>query len=397
LDRLDRNLRQLGPDAVGEREHGVCAETGVEDGEMRIAAQGRDIGSGKLFGLGQVPVVVILRAGRDRHFRGGRGGVTELTPQCPTRPEGVWHGRGASPSAPIQHPLYPGRMAPAASQSPVCLPPLVVLGCGFTGSAAARQAVAAGRRVFATTGSEERAASLRAAGIDVRVVPMLEADAVQSLIPKGAHVLLAFPPDGATDAKVSSALGAAASIVYLSTTGVYGSRRGQVDERTPVDPADPRARQRLDAEKRYLDLDATVLRSAGIYGPGRGLHRRVRDPGFRVPGEARVVSRVHVDDLARIAVCALHRMPRGGGGGRIFVVADDLPVPQIEVIRWLCVRLGLPLPQPTEHSQRVDGLARVSDRAVDNTAVKAALGIELMYPSYKEGFEACLVAEEPRP
>jgi nucleoside-diphosphate-sugar epimerase len=169
---------------------------------------------------------------------------------------------------------------------------------------------------------------------------------------------------------------------------VYGSARGRVDDSTDVDASDPRAAARLAAERAYLDRGAIVLRAAGIYGPGRGLHRRILEGTFRIPGDGtNVVSRIHVTDLARFALAALDRPDLGGA----FVVADDAPVPQIEAIRWLCDRLGVALP-PSAPIDEVASTLR-HDRAVDNARIKSALSMSLLYPSYREGFEACLSAE----
>ena len=83
--------------------------------------------------------------------------------------------------------------------------PLVILGCGFTGAAAARLALARGHAVVATTRDPARAAALRALGVDARALPALDADAVRALVPAGARVLVAFPPDGRTDAFAAAA------------------------------------------------------------------------------------------------------------------------------------------------------------------------------------------------
>jgi nucleoside-diphosphate-sugar epimerase len=272
---------------------------------------------------------------------------------------------------------------------------LVIFGCGFTGAEVARQALARGTKVVVTTRSMERAAELERLGVAAHADAVLSRERVARLVPRGAGVLIAFAPDGYTDAQIAPALTAAERIVYVSTTGVYGSARGRVDESTPVDPAEPRAEARLAAERVYIDLGGTILRAAGIYGPGRGLHRRIQDGDFRVPGTGQnVVSRVHVADLAAAVLGVLgaaHPVVRG----EVFVMADDTPVPQIEAIRWLCQRLEVPMP-PSSPLDRVAPTLR-HDRAVDNARIKRALALTLAFPSYREGFAACLAAEAISP
>ncbi|WP_434046384.1 MULTISPECIES: NAD-dependent epimerase/dehydratase family protein [Sorangium] len=275
-------------------------------------------------------------------------------------------------------------------------PPLVVLGCGFTGAVVAGLRRASGGRVIATTRSSERAAELAQAGIDVRVLPALTAEAVGRLVPDGADALVAFPPDGATDAAIAPSLGRARAVAYVSSTAVYGGATGRIDEATPTSADGPRAAARLAAEAVYRERGAVVLRAAGIYGPGRGLHQRLLRGDFRMTGEGdqqgrNVVSRIHVEDLARLALAALER----AAPGEAFPVADDAPVPQIEVVRWLCARLGLELPAGAPREDLHETLRH--DRAVDNAKIKRALGMTLLYPSYREGFEACLAVEAQAP
>ncbi|AKT39299.1 NAD-dependent epimerase/dehydratase family protein [Chondromyces crocatus] len=269
--------------------------------------------------------------------------------------------------------------------------PLVVFGCGFTGTAAAAMRRAEGGRVIATTRDEARAAALARAGIEAHVIPALGVEAAAKLVPEGAEVLVAFPPDPAADAAVAAALEGARAVVYVSSTAVYGGATGKVDELVPVDRGDARAAARLDAEAHYQRRGAVILRAAGIYGPGRGLHRRLMRGEHRlVEGGHKVVSRIHVEDLARLALASLEQGLRGD----VFVVGDDAPVPQVDVVRWLCQRLGLPLPVEVEAGAVHETLRH--DRAVQNARIKSALGLSLQYPSYREGFEACLALEAAR-
>jgi nucleoside-diphosphate-sugar epimerase len=265
---------------------------------------------------------------------------------------------------------------------------LVILGCGFVGLEVARRGLASGLEVIGTTRGESSAHALGEMHLDVRAAPVLTRDLVASLLGPDAAVLVTFPPDGSTDDDIAPAL-AKTRAVYISTTGVYGRARGRVDESTDVDASEPRAKERLAAERAYLEAGATVLRAAGIYGPGRGLHRRLASGTFRIPaGGMNVVSRIHVTDLARFALALLgERNLRG----HTFVVADDAPVPQIEVIRWLCDRLGVAVPPEAPIDEVAPTLRH--DRAVDNARIKRALSMSLEFPTYREGFEACLAAE----
>ncbi len=266
--------------------------------------------------------------------------------------------------------------------------PLVILGCGFTGLAAARLALARGRAVHATSRDPARAEQLRAQGLSVVCAPSLTADVVRALLPPRAHVLVTFPPDGSTDALAAVALPDDARCVYVSTTGVYGDRRGHIDARTPTDASTDKARARLDAEAHWRRRGAAVLRAAGIYGPSRGLHLRIARGTFRMTEDgAQVVSRIHVDDLAALCIATLDH----GLRDEAHPVADNAPVPQREVIAWLAEQLRVPMPPSISRDEAAESLRH--DRSVDCRELQHRLGLALTFPTYREGFAHCLAAD----
>jgi nucleoside-diphosphate-sugar epimerase len=265
---------------------------------------------------------------------------------------------------------------------------LVILGCGFTGITAARLWLETGGRVVGTTRSSARAESLTRMGIDVRVLPRVDVETGLSLINEKTSVLVTYPPDAETDRAILPLLSRARAAVYISSTGVYGHASGRIDESTPVDPSEPRAAQRLAAEELARAAGAVVLRAAAIYGPGRGLHVRLARGEHRIAeGGRSVVSRIHVDDLARFCLAALERGPKG----EVFVVADDAPVPQAEVITWLCEKLGVPLPAEIPREQLPVTLQ--NDRRIDAGKIQRVLGVFLRFPTYREGFTNCFEVE----
>ena len=265
---------------------------------------------------------------------------------------------------------------------------LVILGCGFTGTAAARLWLKAGGRVIGTTRSPERAELLAKMGIDVRVVPRLDMETCLSLMNETPRVLVTYPPDPAMDQVILPLLSRARAAVYVSSTGVYGHASGRIDELTPVDPTEPRAASRIAAENLARAAGAVVLRAAAIYGPGRGLHVRLARGEHRIAeGGRSVVSRIHVEDLARFCLAALDR----GSKGEVFVVADNAPVPQAEVITWLCEKLGVPLPAEIPRDKLPATLQ--NDRHIDARKIQHELGVSLQFPTYREGFMNCLEME----
>lgn len=256
-------------------------------------------------------------------------------------------------------------------------PDVLVLGAGYVGRAVARLARDQGSSVLATVRSEQRARALRAEGFDVAQAPALDAGIATHV---GAHtqVLVCYPPDPLTDARVAPALRSARAIAYVSSTGVYGGLSGSVDHHTQPPPPDERAARILAAEASYRNVGASVLRCPGIYGPDRGLHMRVLRGEHRIPGDgSRSLSRIHAHDLAALLL-ACAQAP-----GETFVVGDLCPAPHIEVVRYICDTYHVPMP-PSAPLETLHPSLR-ADRRVDASHALSSLAVRLRYPSYREG------------
>lgn len=265
---------------------------------------------------------------------------------------------------------------------------VLLLGCGYTGLWVARQARAQGLSVLATTRSPAHVAAIEQVGAQALFSPVLEPHALAVHIDDTTGLIVTFPPDGESDARLAPLARIAYAAAYVSSTGVYGNRHGRIDATTPVAPDSPRTELRLSAEEHWRTQGATILRAAAIYGPHRGQHERVQSGSARIAGDGRHhICRIHVEDLAD----ALLRTVRLKLGPRSYVVADDLPAAQGDVIRYLAARLGVPVPASVPLESAPETLRH--DRQIDATAFKCDAGIAWRYPTYREGFEACLRAE----
>jgi nucleoside-diphosphate-sugar epimerase len=256
---------------------------------------------------------------------------------------------------------------------------VLILGCGYTGTAALEQAAARGLEVIATVRSEARRQALAGKPAKILCAPALDAGIAQ-YVDAQTHVIVAFQADPATDDVVAPALAGAQSIAYISSAGVFGEMRGKIDERSvPPSPPSERSARLLRAEACYRAHGAAVLRASAIYGRDRGLHLRVIRGEHKLPGDgSRSISRIHVEDLAACALAADARVR-----GETFVVGDAEPAPHIEVVRFICQTYGCPMPPSVPLEQLHASLQ--ADRAVDSTYTRARLGVRLRYPSYREG------------
>jgi nucleoside-diphosphate-sugar epimerase len=258
--------------------------------------------------------------------------------------------------------------------------PIVIIGCGYTGRRVAVLLLREGRRVVVTTRDPASLADLSDRGAKVHHFDVAAPVApLKEIIPDGAVVLHSVPTS-------VGELGPGPSrVVHISTTGVYG-KQTEVDEHTPPAPATERQKRRraLEEEIEAGPWPSLILRPAAIYGPGRGLHVMMREGRYRLAGDGEnFVSRIHVQDLARIAAAALDSTLTGA-----YPVADDEPARAREVAGFVAGYLSLPRPASADPSELPETMR--STRRVDGFAIREKLKISLLYPSYREGIPASL-------
>jgi nucleoside-diphosphate-sugar epimerase len=229
---------------------------------------------------------------------------------------------------------------------------------------------------------------------------------VVTLLEGTTHVLISIPPDVEGCAALRhfgadlAALPSLEWIGYLSTIGVYGDHGGAwVDEDTPVKPSSERSLRRWQAEQAWSAFGretgrcVQVFRLPGIYGPGRsvldtlkaGTAKRLIKPG-------QVFNRIHVDDIAQ----ALDVAMACPSSHALFNVTDDAPCAPEDVVTYGAALLGMePPPALPFDASRLSPMAAsfyAESKRVGNTRLKTALGVQLLYPTYREGLLAILNA-----
>jgi nucleoside-diphosphate-sugar epimerase len=266
-----------------------------------------------------------------------------------------------------------------------------------------------GERLGGTVRSADKARQLHASHPNFEACvfnpPQTDA-AIEERIASATHLLVSIPSGDTRDPALAHFADAIANarnlerIVYLSTVGVYGDADGAwIDEDTPTEPNSARNRARVVAEQQWLALrertgkQVTILRLAGIYGPGRNALVNLREGKARrlvKPGQ--VFNRIHVEDIARaIATAFAPDSPSG-----IFNVTDDEPAPPQDVIAYAAKLLGIePPPEIPFERAHLTPMARSfysSNKRVSNRRIREQLGVSLAYPTYREGLRA-LAAE----
>lgn len=181
---------------------------------------------------------------------------------------------------------------------------------------------------------------------------------------------------------------------FTSSTGVYAQCHGEwVDESWPAEPTHFSGKRLLEGEQllRESPFAATVVRLAGIYGPGRTrVIDSVRQGTAICPaGESVYVNLIHRDDC----VGALYRLMRLAYPAPLYIGVDHHPTDQGALLRWVAAQLGVP-PPPLEATPDAIKHQRRSNKRCRNSRLVAA-GYAFRYRSFRPGY-AALLAEHGR-
>ncbi len=174
-------------------------------------------------------------------------------------------------------------------------------------------------------------------------------------------------------------------VVFVSSTRVFDGNSASypiTEDDAPV-PASERAQLLLAAEDLAGELfAATILRPAGIYGPGREMLIRKVRTGEQVNRQRRT-NRIHQTDLARVVELML-TMPQPPA---VLHAVDHTPgVPLGDVVDYIAQRLQLEPPQG-----RADDV--VAGKILDARLLHTLLG-PLYYPTFKQGYDQIIAASQ---
>lgn len=285
---------------------------------------------------------------------------------------------------------------------------LLAIGYGYSARRLRRRLEPKGWRVIGTGRSGRACEAIGKDGVEaVCFDGTVASRALAAALETATHVVVSVPPGAVGDPVL--ALHAVDFmrarqlqwVGYLSTVGVYGDHAGGwVDETTPVNPGSQRSRWRAAAESEWMRLGQSsgirveLFRLAGIYGPGRSAFDALRSgTARRIVKAGQVFNRIHVDDIAGILEAAMARPTDLG----VYNVSDEEPAPPQDVIAHAADFLGIPAPPavPFEAAQLTAMARSFYDecKRVSSQRTRAALGVTLTCPSYREGLAAILADE----
>jgi nucleoside-diphosphate-sugar epimerase len=290
-------------------------------------------------------------------------------------------------------------------------PTLLIVGCGDVGLRVLRELRRRGNpwRVLALTSQVSRVQELREAGALALIGNLDDPASLGRLGGLADAVLHLAPPpmQGQSDPRTLRLLqalsrrAAPGRLVYMSTTGVYGDCQGQwVAETRPLHPQTDRARRRVHAEAlvrrwaRHTGSCATILRVPGIYA----LDRQGGDPRDRVrrgtpsliPQQDGYTNHIHADDLACIALAALHH----GVPQRVYHASDDGLLRTGDHYDRVADRCGLPRPPRVTWEEARAQLSPMhlsfwgESRRLQNQRLVQELGVRLRYPTVEAALPA---------
>jgi nucleoside-diphosphate-sugar epimerase len=284
---------------------------------------------------------------------------------------------------------------------------VLIVGCGDVGVRVARE-LPARVRVLALTSSPQRVAELRVQNITPLMGNLDEPKTLQRLAGLATRVLHLAPPpgEGRGDPRTLALVRALrqrslpVSLIYGSTSGVYGDCAGEVvNEARPLHADTPRAQRRVAAESavRFLGrasgVRASILRIPGIYAPdrvgGTPRERLLRGTPVLEAADDVFTNHIHANDLARACIKALWR----GQPQRIYNVNDDTVLKMGDYFDLAADLYGLPRPPRISRFEAPRQLTLMllsfmsESRRMDNTRLKNELRLRLRYPTVGEGLK----------
>jgi nucleoside-diphosphate-sugar epimerase len=260
-----------------------------------------------------------------------------------------------------------------------------IIGCGWLGMPLALELQNSGFKVQGTARTLSKTESFNNSGINFY---QLDLNPETESIPENGSefwqsdiFVLTIPPSEPANycEKISKILDIIAkqprrlSIIYTSSTGVYGKSKGLVNETSPLNPDRPGAAAVVECEKLLLSkndiFDVCILRLAGLVGPGRA-------PGRFFAGKKNLgsgsspVNLVQLDDCIGIIVRLIKQEIKRG----IYNVCADQHPMHREFYPAQAIKLGLEAPEYGIDSPDADM------KIIDNRLLKSVLDYVYIYP-----------------
>jgi nucleoside-diphosphate-sugar epimerase len=262
---------------------------------------------------------------------------------------------------------------------------VLIVGCGYLGTRVAALLLRRGDRVLATTRKPERADAFRRLGIEpvlfdvLKPTPLPRADGLVYAVgmDRTQGVSMADIYVGGLQGTIDELAGDP-RFIHVSSTSVYGQTGDEwVEEGAATEPRDEAGEVILTAEStlRYFLPGATILRSAGTYGPGRLIGAAGLRAGTPVKcNPASWLNLIHIEDAAAAVVAALSH----GSAGMTYNIADGHPVRRRDYYTHLAALIGA---DPPTFAPSLDPV----NRRIDARRMREQLGVVPRFADYRAG------------
>lgn len=178
---------------------------------------------------------------------------------------------------------------------------------------------------------------------------------------------------------------------YLSSASVYAEDAGEwVDIHTPTQAHSNNSTALLAGEALIQERcsNSSIIRLAGLYGPGRLRLINWLKSGKPVQAEPPLwTNRIHVDDAAGIVCFLIQQSLEKKELLPLYLGVDNRPCPQHEVLDWLADEQNLPR---VAHEIR---LGHSQNKRMKNAPL-LALGYVFLFPDYQQGYRHVLQQEK---
>jgi nucleoside-diphosphate-sugar epimerase len=175
-------------------------------------------------------------------------------------------------------------------------------------------------------------------------------------------------------------------VFFVSSSSVYGDdTQNVIDETSPTLTPNYNGKRMLQAEQLLTQLACpyTVLRLSGIYGTGRLYLLNMAKDITRWPQQNSWSNRIHQQDAAAF-IAYLVNLHEQQPLQSCYIVTDDMPTQQYEVLMWLAQQLHVPVPELNIPS--ISHGKRLSNRRLRDT------GFILKYANYQSGYSEIIKA-----
>lgn len=284
----------------------------------------------------------------------------------------------------------------------------LIFGCGYVGRRVGKIWAGQGDTVYAVTRYRQTFPKFVQAGFKPLLADVTDAESITDL-PTAATVLIAVGFDRSRYDKISDVYvdgiknllarlpADTRQIIYISSTGVYGQNSGEpVNEQSPTVPTRPGGIACLEAESILRSSPfsnrTTILRFAGIYGPGRLPGKKaIESQTWNQLSNKGLLNLIHVDDGVQI----INTVARQQILEQTYIVSDGTPALREDYYNFLADQLSMaPIPWASVQTAGSGRRSQGAGKMLDNRKLTTELNPQLKFPDYRTGIVGTLTSTD---